>query len=132
MPGALLQPILATDEAQLLQAESLFAHARRAAVEATLVGAFEGEGLLGLIAFDAEWIWQIHVSAGHQKRGIGSQLLDLVFDVAGPKKAIVYQDNEDACHFFEAKGFMAVAFGDGARNEAKKPDVLYLWGRAEG
>lgn len=155
MPSvAVLKPILAADEAQLRQVAAVFAASRsgampwlpvlhtaeedfhffrtRAAVEATLMGAFNGDELLGFIAFDAEWVWHLYIKPGHQKQGHGSRLLDLVFDVPGPKKLFAFQDNEAACQFYEAKGFMAVAFGDGAGNEEKKPDVLYLWGRAEG
>lgn len=132
MPGIDLKPIHRSDEPQLCQADALFPHARRAADEANLIGAFEGDELLGIIAFDPEWVWHLNVRPAHQKRGIGSRLLSLVFEIAGPKKAIVYEDNEAACRFFEARGFMAVAFGDGSRNAEKKPDVLYLWGRAEG
>jgi GNAT superfamily N-acetyltransferase len=112
--------------------EDLHFFSTRVAVEATLMGAFEGELLLGLIAYDHEWVRHLYVKPGYWKLGLGSRLLALVFEVPGPKKLYVFQDNEAACRFYEAKGFMAVAFGDGTDNEEKKPDVLYQWGRAEG
>ena len=149
-----IRPILAHDTSVLRQASELFGASRREAmpwlpdlhsadedyeffrtrvvVEAQLHGAFVSGELLGIIAFNEEWVWHLYIKPGHQGKGLGSQLLDLVYDVPGPKKLFVFQDNERACRFYESKGFMAVAFGDGAGNEEKLPDVLYLWGRAEG
>ena len=44
----------------------------------------------------------------------------------------VFLENEvwgAARRFYEARGFSAVAFTDGARNEEGEPDVLYRWTR---
>ena len=34
---------------------------------------------------------------------------------------------ERARHFYEARGFEAIAFGNGSHNEERCPDVLYEW-----
>jgi hypothetical protein len=39
----------------------------------------------------------------------------------------VFQRNYRARAFYEARGFTAAAFSDGADNEEQEPDVLYEW-----
>ena len=41
-----------------------------------------------------------------------------------------FQANPPARHFYEARGFRAIRFTDGADNEEKTPDVRYRWERA--
>jgi GNAT superfamily N-acetyltransferase len=41
-----------------------------------------------------------------------------------------FQANSRACRFYEARGFRAIRFTDGADNEEKTPDVRYRWERA--
>ena len=36
-------------------------------------------------------------------------------------------DLHRARHFYEARGFEAIAFGDGSHNEERCPDILYEW-----
>jgi GNAT superfamily N-acetyltransferase len=43
-----------------------------------------------------------------------------------------FQANIRARHFYEARGFRATRFTDGAHNEEKVPDVRYRWERAAG
>lgn len=43
-----------------------------------------------------------------------------------------FQANTRARRFYEARGFRAARFTDGANNEEKTPDVLYRWQRATG
>jgi hypothetical protein len=42
-----------------------------------------------------------------------------------------FQRNVQARRFYEARGFALVQETDGAENEEKEPDALYLWTRAE-
>lgn len=41
-----------------------------------------------------------------------------------------FQRNEGACRFYEAHGFVAVRFTDGADNEEREPDVRFVWQRS--
>jgi hypothetical protein len=41
-----------------------------------------------------------------------------------------FQRNAPACRFYETIGFVLVRETDGAGNEEKEPDALYLWKRA--
>jgi hypothetical protein len=43
-----------------------------------------------------------------------------------------FQANARARRFYEARGFSAIRFTDGAHNEERTPDVLYRWERADG
>jgi hypothetical protein len=43
-----------------------------------------------------------------------------------------FQRNTRARSFYERRGFVAVAFGDGSGNEEGEPDVLYQWTPALG
>jgi hypothetical protein len=38
-----------------------------------------------------------------------------------------FQANERARGFYEARGFRAIRFTDGADNEKRTPDILYRW-----
>ena len=40
-----------------------------------------------------------------------------------------FQRNAQARRFYEARGFALVKETDGAANEEKEPDALYLWKR---
>ena len=40
------------------------------------------------------------------------------------------KDTKRARRFYEARGFRAIRFTDGAGNEEKTPDVRYRWERA--
>ena len=49
----------------------------------------------------------------------------------GSRQLWTFQDNARARRFYEARGFVAEEFTDGAGNEEKTPDVRYVWpGRA--
>jgi putative acetyltransferase len=40
-----------------------------------------------------------------------------------------FQANARARRFYEARGFQAIRFTDGANNEERTPDVRYRWER---
>lgn len=40
-----------------------------------------------------------------------------------------FQRNAPARRFYEKRGFVLIEETDGARNEEKEPDALYLWSR---
>ena len=63
--------------------------------------------------------------------GAGTQLIE-----AAKKRGVgalelwCFQANARARRFYEARGFRAVRFTDGAGNEEKTPDIRYRWERA--
>ena len=48
-------------------------------------------------------------------------------ELSSPIRLYTFQCNHDARHFYERRGFRAIAFGDGSGNEEKCPDILYEW-----
>lgn len=81
----------------------------------------------GYIAFTPDWINQLYVLPDHQGHGIGPRLLEKALDDGRPKQLWTFQANARARTFYEARGFTAVEFTDGAANEEKTPDVRYEW-----
>lgn len=81
----------------------------------------------GYIVFRDDWINQLYVHPDHHGKGFGGALLAHVLEHGSPKQLWTFQQNERARHFYEARGFEAVEFTDGSRNEEKTPDVRYLW-----
>lgn len=86
--------------------------------------------LVGYIAVEGSTIEGLYVDPGFQGRGIGSALLRHVMDrSSGILDLWTFQRNTGARRFYEARGFRAVEFTDGAENEEREPDVRYTWTR---
>jgi GNAT superfamily N-acetyltransferase len=88
--------------------------------------------ILGFMAVSTDgrysWIDQLYLLPGWIGRGIGTQLLDGArCELASPIRLYTFQCNHSARHFYEHRGFTAIAFGDGSGNEEKCPDILYEW-----
>ena len=95
-----------------------------------LWGAFEAGVMTGVIAFRDDWVEQLYVLPGAQRRGIGGALLDIAMGDTDRLQLWTFQRNAGARGFYEARGFKPVEYSDGGRNEENEPDVLYLWIRA--
>jgi GNAT superfamily N-acetyltransferase len=93
-------------------------------------GAFDQGALVGLIAFRPYWIDQLYVYPEAQGRGAGSALTDIAKRALDRLQLWTFQRNLRARRFYEARGFALVSTTDGARNEEREPDALYLWTRA--
>ena len=78
-------------------------------------------------AFRDGWIDHLYVHPDHQGRGIGPVLLAKAMEDGTPRQLWTFQQNARARKFYEARGFLAVEFTDGAGNMEKTPDVRYLW-----
>ena len=93
------------------------------------------EGSAGIIAFvarDREELRLLHTHPDHVGCGAGTALVE--FLKAGGVAALelwCFEENMRARQFYEARGFKAIKFTDGAHNEAKVPDVRYRWERPE-
>jgi GNAT superfamily N-acetyltransferase len=92
-------------------------------------GAFDESSLVGIIAFRKDWIDQLYVAPGVQRRGVGTVLLNIARSALSELYAWTFQRNRVARNFYEARGFTKIKETDGAENEEREPDVLYLWSR---
>lgn len=94
------------------------------------VWVIEGEGgLIGYLGGVPGWVNHLFVHPDHQGAGYGSRLLKRAMEGSEIVQLWTFQGNTKARAFYEAKGFVAVEFTDGARNEEKLPDVRYEWRR---
>jgi GNAT superfamily N-acetyltransferase len=92
-------------------------------------GAFDGAAIIGMIAFRNDWIDQLYVLPEAQRRGTGTELLGVAQRLFDRLQLWTFQRNLQARRFYEARGFALVRETDGAENEEKEPDALYLWTR---
>jgi GNAT superfamily N-acetyltransferase len=92
-------------------------------------GAFDGAAMTGMLAFREDWIDQLYVLPKAQRRGIGTELLQVAQSCFDRLHLWTFQRNVPARRFYETKGFVLVQETDGTRNEEKEPDALYLWTR---
>jgi len=92
-------------------------------------GAFDGAAMRGIIAFREGWIDKLYVLPTAQRRGVGKDLLQVAQNAFNRLQLWTFQRNAPARRFYEARGFALIQQTDGARNEEKEPDALYLWTR---
>jgi len=92
-------------------------------------GAFDGAAMRGIIAFREGWIDQLYVLPTAQRRGVGKDLLQVAQNAFDRLQLWTFQRNAPARRFYETRGFALVRKTDGAGNEEKEPDALYLWTR---
>jgi GNAT superfamily N-acetyltransferase len=95
-------------------------------------GAFDDAAMIGVIAFREGWIDQLYVLPRAQRRGVGSELLQVAQNAFPRLQLWTFQRNSQARRFYQARGFALVRETDGAANEEKEPDALYLWTRGTG
>ena len=87
-----------------------------------------GGRVVGVAALDGDMLAQLYILPGEQGRGIGSALLaKAMARRPDGMRLYAFQRNTRARGFYERRGFIAVAFGDGSGNEEGEPDVLYQW-----
>lgn len=83
---------------------------------------------VGFMALQDDWVDQLYLDPAHWRRGIGSSLIELAKSRApGRLQLWCFQANLRARAFYEAHGFVAERYTDGADNEEREPDVLYAW-----
>lgn len=98
--------------------------------ECEVTVAEDDSGIVAFLARDGEEIRLLYVRPDCLGRGVGTQLIE-VAQASGVAALELwcFQANMRARHFYEARGFRAVACTDGAHNEERKPDVRYRWER---
>ncbi len=92
-------------------------------------GVFDGAAMRGIIAFREGWIDQLYVLPEAQRRGVGKDLLQVAQNAFDRLQLWTFQRNAPARRFYKARGFALIQETDGAGNEEKEPDALYLWTR---
>jgi ribosomal protein S18 acetylase RimI-like enzyme len=84
--------------------------------------------IVAVMVLDGEMIDQLYVSPAEQRRGVGDAMLAHAKKLRPARLGLyTFQSNTPARRFYEARGFVAIEFNDGARNEERAPDVLYEW-----
>jgi len=89
----------------------------------------EETGIAGFIAFRDGWIEHLYIHPAHQRRGLGLALLEQAKKRFPELQLWTFQRNHNAIAFYEANGFRLVRQTDGAVNEEREPDALYIWSR---
>ena len=96
-------------------------------VQCELWGFFDGDELIGFIAFRENWIDQLYVLPAHQGRGVGSALLAIAQAQFSELQSWAFLKNKAARSFYENRGFAIAEQTDGSRNEEHEPDGRYVW-----
>jgi ribosomal protein S18 acetylase RimI-like enzyme len=89
------------------------------------------EVVAGFIAFRDGVVQQLYVVPKNQRRGIGSALLSVAKSMSDTLHVWTFQCNDGARRFFEKHGFQAAQETNGARNEERQPDMMYVWKHEE-
>jgi GNAT superfamily N-acetyltransferase len=84
--------------------------------------------VVGFAAVEGDLLAHLYVAPGLQGRGIGSALLEWTKELRPAGfRFWVFQRNEAARRFYEARGCRLIELTDGAENEEREPDALYEW-----
>ena len=86
-------------------------------------------GVAGFIACRNGWVEHLYIHPVHQRRGFGRALLERAKKRFPELQLWAFQKNHNAIAFYEANGFRLVRQTDGAQNEEREPDALYIWSR---
>jgi pimeloyl-ACP methyl ester carboxylesterase/GNAT superfamily N-acetyltransferase len=94
------------------------------------VAADPGDGgrVVAFMALSPSMVEQLYVTPGWIGRGVGDRLVSLAKG-RRPEGLDLYcfEVNAFARRFYERRGFVPIAFGDGSNNEEHQPDIRYAW-----
>jgi GNAT superfamily N-acetyltransferase len=88
-------------------------------------------GIVSFLARSGEEVRLLYTRPDRIGSGAGTQLIE-----AAKRSGVAalelwcFQANTRARRFYEARGFRAIRFTDGAGNEERMPDIRYRWDRA--
>lgn len=90
--------------------------------------AMAGRKAVAMMALEGDRLEHLYVVPDRQSRGVGTMMLKVAKLLSPARlRLFTFASNTPARRFYEAHGFSAVDFDDGARNEEGAPDVLYEW-----
>ena len=104
--------------------------AKRMLKEWAVTVAEDDSGIVSFLGLRGEEVGHFYTRPDRIGRGAGTRLIE-----AAKSSGVValelwcFQANTRARRFYEARGFRAIRFTDGAHNEEKTPDVRYRWER---
>ena len=85
--------------------------------------------IVGFMADTPGWINQLYVDAEQLRQGIGAALLADAKSHSDSLTLWCFLENHRARAFYEEHGFVEVERTDGSGNEARSPDIRYVWTR---
>ena len=84
--------------------------------------------IVAVMVLDGDMVDQFYVFPADQRRGVGDAMLARAKRLRPARLRLhAFQRNAPARRFYEARGFIAKEFTDGATNMEREPDVLYEW-----
>jgi len=87
-----------------------------------------GGRIVAVLVLDGDEVNQFYVAPADQRRGVGGAMLAHARQLRPAGLRLwAFQRNTPARHFYEARGFIAKKFTDGATNMEREADVLYEW-----
>ena len=98
--------------------------------EWTVTVAEDDSGIVAFLGRRGEEMGHFYTRPDRIGQGVGTQLVEAA--KASGVDALelwCFQANTRARRFYEARGFRAIRFTDGADNEERTPDVRYRWER---
>jgi GNAT superfamily N-acetyltransferase len=88
----------------------------------------DGGRIVAVMVLGVDMVDQLYVAPGEQRRGIGDAMLaHAKHQRPEGLRLWAFQRNAPARRFYEARGFIAIQFTDGATNMEREADVLYRW-----
>jgi len=104
------------------------AHVLRLVADQEVWVAEDEGGIVGVAALTSDMLSHLYVHPDAQGRGAGSALMDRAKERRPAGFTFwVFQANEHAHRFYEARGCRVLELTDGSGNEEKTPDALYEW-----
>ena len=86
--------------------------------------------IVAFLARQGEEVRLLHTRPDRIGMGAGTQLINAAkASGIGALELWCFEANDRARRFYEARGFRAIRFTDGADNEEQIPDVRYRWER---
>ena len=84
--------------------------------------------IVAVLVLGTDMVEQLYVAPGEQSRGVGDAMLAHAKHLRPAGLRLwAFQRNAPARRFYEARGFVAIQFTDGATNMEREADVLYRW-----
>src|ERR1700731_3456202 len=88
-------------------------------------------GIVAFLALKGEEVRLLYTRPDRIGMGAGTQLIEAAkASGLGALELWCFQANARARRFYEARGFRAIRFTDGADNEERMPDIRYRWERS--